>query len=428
MPADVKCMTHSDKPASGYCSRCTMPYCVDCLDVEMGQPLCKICKSKFAAASPAPFGGGSPLNFKGKGMDDDPLGLFGGGPSSAPAPKLDLSKAQPSPLPSTAPLPITPPVAKPPQPTVSTSVIPPPVTAPTAAPTPKPSMDLNSLIHDPQPVRPPFPKAPSLGAPTLTLGAGASSPFSTDSTAGIALPLKKKNKIISLAKVWTKYLIRRSYEMFDPLAKKLHVPTYVFLVLLASLITAAVIGLGAFLNRPSVTMAETIPAIHIIKVNAGQVSEMDVTTYTDYQNQLQGMGFTPLIQMTVPQLPSPNYFDVGIKDNIGIYSEILKMPGQITPHLSFVTVFTNGVWFSTNGWPGDNQTMEYLISAYYPKDTPDQLYVKHVQALEKIKQEKYWQVSGMNENRYMAALSDHLRWFLVKKDIQGYKADFAMWH
>jgi len=222
MPADVKCMTHSDKPASGYCSRCTMPYCVDCLDVEMGQPLCKICKSKFASA--APTGAGSPLNFKGNGMDDDPLGLFGGGPSSAPAPKLDLPKAQPSPLPPSASSPLTPLLAKPPQPTVSNPLISPPVTAPALGQAPKPSMDLNSLIHDPQPVRPPFPKAPSLGAPTLTPGVGAPSPFSTDSTVGMAFPTKKKNQIISPAKIWTKYLIRRSYEMFDPLAKKLHVP------------------------------------------------------------------------------------------------------------------------------------------------------------------------------------------------------------
>src|SRR5258708_20053619 len=101
MPADVKCMTHGDKPASGYCSRCQMPYCVDCLDVEMGQPLCKICKSKFSAAAspaPAPPGAGSPLNFKGKGLDDDPLGLFVGGPGSAPAPKFNPPQTPPPPF------------------------------------------------------------------------------------------------------------------------------------------------------------------------------------------------------------------------------------------------------------------------------------------------------------------------------------------
>lgn len=240
--------------------------------------------------------------------------------------------------------------------------------------------------------------------------------------------MPKKNKFLSLSKIWTKYLVRRSYEMFDPVAQKLKIPTYVFLILMAGLISGLLVGLVAFLNRPSVTLAETIPAIHIVKVNAGQVSEMDVTTYADLQNQLQQMGFTPLLQMTVPQIPSPNFFDVGIKEDISTYSEILKFPGQITPHVSFVTVFANGVWFSTNGWPGDNQNKTYQISEFYPNIPPDQLYIKHVQAVEKLKQEKDWQAANMNENRYMVALSDNLRWFLVKKDIPAYQADFKLWH
>jgi hypothetical protein len=72
--------------------------------------------------------------------------------------------------------------------------------------------------------------------------------------------------------------------------------------------------------------------------------------------------------------------------------------------------------------------MDYLVSEYYPNDTPDQLYIQHIQTLEKLKQDKGWQVQNMGENRYMAALSDHLRWFLNKKDIQGYQADFKLWH
>ncbi len=111
---------------------------------------------------------------------------------------------------------------------------------------------------------------------------------------------------------------------------------------MAALATGVIIGIGAWLNRPAVAMADTVPSIHMVQVNSGQISEMDVTTYTDLQNQVQTMGFTPLMQMTVPQLPSPNFFDVGMKENIGTYSEILKKTGTITPHLSFVTVFTNG--------------------------------------------------------------------------------------
>ncbi len=454
MSIDFKCVNHSDKSAAGDCSRCQMPYCSDCLDMEMGQPLCVACKKNFMgdkseganppeeklgmhvdtppplpAATPAPPApkapATSPLNFKGRGLEDDPLGLLSGPPknqtpkpvispppagpvqeASVPIPNLDLPKNNP----------------RPPTPNPSPNIS----TIPSVAGTPKPSLDLDSLISDPQAPRPPFPKAPA-GAPTLSLG--PSVPFPVDANAGISgVPQKKKNKIISLTKVWSKYLIRRSYEMFDPLAQKIHVPTYAFLAILATLLGALVFGAGVLLNRPSVVIVETIPQIHFIRVNSNQISEMDVTTYGEFQNQIQTMGFTPLIQMTVPQLPSPNFFDVGIKDNIGTYSEILKMKGSITPQLSFVTVFTNGIWFSTNGWEGDSHEMDYLMSRFYPKETPDQLYVKHVQAVEKLKQDNGWQVQSMNENRYMAALSDHLRWFLTKKGMQGYNANFGMWH
>ncbi len=439
MPTDVNCVTHSDRRAVGYCSRCQMAYCSDCLDVEMGQPLCLACKKKFsqtassgsAVPSPgvsSPAGGSSPLNFKGRGLDDDLLGLLGAPtpsmaeppkavaphlPQSAPAPNLDFS------------MPSRPPASAPPAPVSAGQAVPPPLKpmAPLAPPspaasTPKPSLDFDSLIQSPQAPLPTLPKNPA--APLS---------FTKDSMAGLSIaPSKKKNKIISLGKIWAKYLLRRSYEMFDPLAQKLKVPTYVFLCLVAALATGVIIGIGAWLNRPAVAMADTVPSIHMVQVNSGQISEMDVTTYTDLQNQVQTMGFTPLMQMTVPQLPSPNFFDVGMKENIGTYSEILKRTGTITPHLSFVTVFTNGVWYSTNGWDGKNQQMEYLISEFFPQDSPDQLYVKHVQGVEKLKQDKDWQVQSISQNRYMAALSDHLRWFLVKTGIPGYSATFDLWH
>jgi hypothetical protein len=38
------------------------------------------------------------------------------------------------------------------------------------------------------------------------------------------------------------------------------------------------------------------------------------------------------------------------------------------------------------------------------------------------------QVALMGENRYMAALSDHLRWYLDEKDLPAYKAEFTQWH
>jgi hypothetical protein len=505
--SETYCVRHFDQIATDHCATCNKPYCANCLGVDEGQPICANCKDVKAKAALAealktsgnPMAGGSPLNFKGKGMDDDPLGLFGGGgptpskverppvapavsvplptpvplqppsaplipshpippkaappmpffmPSPAPSSLDKLGTApnplSPIPLPTPAPMsvPLTssaiaPPQAGPPSPSPLSNPVPfsldklgiaPNSLAPTLGSQPKSPVDLNSMMNHPQPPGLSFPKA---SAPTPTPAPSTVVPaapisFPVD-TGGLEAP-KKKMRVFSLAKIWVKYLIRRSYEMFDPLAKKLKVPTYVFLGLVAALIIGAIIGIGSILNKPSVILADTIQPIHMVQMSSSQVSEMDITAYAEFQTQLQTMGFTPVIQMTIPQLPSPNFFDVSMKEDAGTYSEILKMPGQIAPHLSFVSVFSNGVWFSTNAWPGDSQTMDYLVSEYYPDDTPDQLYAQHTQTLEKLKQDKGWQVQTMGENRYMAALSDHLRWFMNKKDIQGYQADFKLWH
>lgn len=231
-----------------------------------------------------------------------------------------------------------------------------------------------------------------------------------------------------MAKIWAKYLVRHSYEMFDPLAQKLHVPTYVFLALLVLVLGGGIAGILSVVNKPKVALVDRIQPLHFIQVSSAQISEMDITSYTELLNQIKAMGFAPILQATIPQLPSSNFFDVYTKGDAGTYAEILKMPGQITPHLSFVTVFSNGVWYSTNGWTGKNQELEFLKSEFYPADNADQLYVKHIQGVEKARQEKDWQVQSMGENRYMAALSDHIRWFLDKKNLQAYQADFALWH
>jgi hypothetical protein len=39
-----------------------------------------------------------------------------------------------------------------------------------------------------------------------------------------------------------------------------------------------------------------------------------------------------------------------------------------------------------------------------------------------------WQVQAMGENRYVAALSDEIRTYLVENKIPAYKADFELWH
>lgn len=285
----------------------------------------------------------------------------------------------------------------------------------------KPLSSLDSLTQEPQSFVPPF----SMGIePPLPATPRPMTPLQKE---GVDITSVPKNKYLSLAKVWTKYLLKRPYAWLDPVAKKLKIPTFVFMGLLAAVFVGAIIGIGALSGRSSVALVNSIQPIHMIQVNSNQVSELDITAYTDLQNQLQNMGFQSLLQVTVLQLPSPNFFDVSMKETAETYGEILKMPGQITPRLSFITVFKNGVWFSTNGWPGDNLSTDYLISEHYPNDTPDQLYVQHMQTLVSLKQ-KDWQVQSMSENRYMAALSDHLREFLDKKGVLPYQADFNLWH
>lgn len=438
--SETFCVKHTGKMAVGYCSRCNKPYCDECLDMETGKPVCHDClKMKSApsmnpglaggaptpAAPPGPMAG-SPLNFKGRGLDDDPLGLFGGGGGpkiGAPKPNPLTTPAKPPVMP--APTPAMPPSLKP---TVSMPSLdqlgkPSTPSEKIVAPTPKIPMDLDTLIREPQPLRPPFPQ-PSSSVPAPVAPPSAL-PFPVDVPAA---EVSKQKKIFSLVKIWAKYLIRRAYEFFDPLAKKLKVPTFVVLVLLIALLVGGTIGIGAVLNQPSVPTVDTIQPLHFVEVSSSQVSEMDITAYTDLQNQIQTMGFQPVLQMTVPQLPSPNFFDVSMKEDAGTYSEIIKMPGQLAPRLSFVTVFTNGVWFSTNAWEGTNQSLNTLESEFYPGDTPDQLYVQHIQTLEKLKQDKEWEVQSLSENRYMAALSDRVRWFLDKKGVPAYQADFNLWH
>ena len=437
---EAYCVQHFDRKAVGNCSSCGKSFCAECLDVETSQPLCPNCKQvKAREAFKASLSGGggpgsSPL------MDDDPLGLFGGKPAASKA--EPLKSAPPSPAPG-MPLPVsTPPAA---------SGLPAPSFKPPAASagsTPLHSLNLENLIQDPKALRPPFPQAaypapPATGSPSSTGGdlSSKATPSSasafenyTPTVTSSPSPVFSSGKAstrkspFSLVKMWGKFLFRRSYELFDPLARKLRIPTFAVVGLLFLGVAGGVVGLVASSGQPSLALVDNIQPIHMVQVNSGQISEMDVTAYADLQNQIQAMGFQPILQMTVLQLPTTNFFDIYAKEDAGTYGEILKMAGQITPHLSFVTVFTNGVWFSTNAWQGTNQNMEFLVSEFYPADTPDQLYVHHIQTLKKLKEEKDWQPQSLSENRYMAALSDHLRWFLNKKGIPAYQAEFSQWH
>lgn len=441
---EANCVQHFDRKAVGNCSSCGKPFCAECLDVETSQPLCPNCKQlKAREAFKASLSGGggpgtSPL------MDDDPLGLF---TSKPPAPKVEPPKAAPlpaSPAPGTA-MPVPPPPASPglPAPTFKPSI-------PSPGATPLHSLNLDNLIQEPKTLRPPFPQAsypapPITGSPSTAQEPGSpmtpvpSPRGSFDNFAppgGISAPplgsslgtAPSKKSPFSFAKMWTKFLYRRTLGLLDPLARKLKVPSFVVAGVIALFLGGGATWVVMQNGQPPLALVDSIQPLHMVQVNSSQISELDITAYTDLQNQLQTMGFQPILQMTIPQLPTTNFFDIYMKEDAGTYAEILKMPGQIAPHLSFVTVFTNGLWFSTNAWQGAGQELKYLLSENYPTDTPEQLYVQHIQTLEKLKSDRGLDPQSMSENRYMAALSDHLRWFLNKKGIGPYQADFSQWH
>jgi hypothetical protein len=425
--AEENCVRHPGQKSVGHCSRCNKPYCFECLDVETGKVLCGDCRKGLPAApapsgNPAPFPasepktfpglGASPLNFKGKGLEDDPLGLLGG---ADPSPAAKPSAPPPAPaVPSAEPGRSLPPVDFSPP-----GKAPPPLEK---SGSPGAPLDLDALLSEPKPLRPPFPKSggPQSAPPPMPAPSPAAAPAPA--------PAKAGQKSLAPVKSWAGSLPGKAYGFFTPAARKLRMPTYAFLALALLLLGGAAGGAALLLGPSSVGVVDSIQPLHIVEVNSEQVSEMDITAYSDLQNQLQSMGFTDLLQMTVPQLPSPNFFDVGLKEDAGTYSEILKMPGQLTPFLSFVTVFTNGVWFSTNAWKGKDVATNFRISAFYPGTAPDQLYIRHIQAVQKREREDGWQVEAMGEDRYMSALSDQIRGFLARKNIPAYQADFSLWH
>jgi hypothetical protein len=452
--AEIYCYLHFDKKAVGICSGCQKTFCADCLDVESGPPICPNCKKKKTASFLDPFSAtqssspkipGStpqpklvnpplsaasvPLDFKGKGLEDDPLGLFK--QTTPPGPEKQAAPPTDKP-PKTAP-----PADQPPaEDQSSPGVMPWPTplgdllapsrpsneTKRTVSNTPdSPMFDIDKLLLEPKPLRPPFPKVDSETTEKAPFPDVTGLPVKP-------VPVGVKKNILGFSKVWAKFILRRAYQQISPISDRLKVPPYLLLILIVLLVVVAIVGVKIMTRPPSVRLTEKIQPVYVIRVTSSQVSEMDITTFMEMQNRLTGLGFKPVLQMTVPQLPSPNFFDVWMKPEAEMYAEILKVPGKITPQLSFVTVFTNGVWYASNAWRGNDKEQDYLIGEYQINATADQLYIQHVQGVARLKKDKNWKVQIMNENRYVTALTDHLRWYLATHDVQSYKAEFNLWH
>jgi len=354
-------------------------------------------------ASPAEL---PPLVFKPmQSFDNDPLGLF---KENAAPPGLNPSIPKPV---AANPMPAPPPMPKPTEPLPAISF------------PPMPDLDVKKPAH--------IPNVDMAGMMKKLDTAEKVSPPMKD--VKVNSPVLEK---ISIEKLHgTKKVLLNSassmgmgfWQKFENFSAKLKMPGYLFAAVLFVLIAG---GLTFFFQKggsPVVKVVDTIPQITIVSMDASQVTNLDITAFTELYTHLGQLGFVQILQMTVPQL-LPNFFDVGFKEDEGIYSEILMMPNQIAPRLSFVTVFTNGVWYSTNGWAGTGQQFDYLVSEFYPDQTPEQLYNQHKQGIQKLINDNGWQVQNASQNRYIADLSDHLRWYLKSKNISADQVDFSSWH
>jgi hypothetical protein len=348
-----------------------------------------------------------------KPMDNDPLGLFKTAPAATmPMPEVSQSAA-PKPFVDLPPL--KPVESKPFDglPAMSAPLMPPIVSE---KPLNAANLDMTSMMNKLDKVEP-------VGFAKTAFDPDALIPAADQvSTRDLHAPKNQWQYQIKsvVGALWLKV---------DILAARFKIPGYLLAAIIFVLLAGGLTLFSQLTGGSSVVLVDSITPIHIIPVEVTQVSDMDITAFSDLQNHLGALGFTQTLQMTMPQMPSPNFFDMGLKQDEGTYSEILRMPNQIGPRVSYVTVFTNGVWYSTNGWAGNPQQLDYLISEFSPDHTPEELYNEHLQGVQKIlNANPDWQVQRASLNRYVAALTDHVRWFLSLKNILPYQADFAAWH
>jgi hypothetical protein len=174
---------------------------------------------------------------------------------------------------------------------------------------------------------------------------------------------------------------------------------------------------------------DRLEALRPARTDVRQIVELDITAFIDIESKIKQLGFTPLVQLSVPEIPAPNLFAVYTdsgNQKYKSYAVILKVPGSNMPRLSFVNVLSNGTWLSTNGWASKNQELEKLSSESAPGEDPVALWAHHQKRVDQAVQTGV-AVTGVNERRFMCALSDHLRWYMAFKDIPAYKALFEEW-
>lgn len=372
--ADETCVFHPGQKAVATCEKCSKAYCPVCLINSEGHTFCRSCAEE-APKTPGSMADLDHLLAKspvGKAdPDDDPLGIFAG--------NKEVGVPRPSPV-SPAESPSTP-----------DEVRPSPATPPSRA------------------------VPPGMSAPVDVLPSRGMSAFGLEQQRRDASPL--------VVFWWT---IEKALK---PVVQATRLPVPALLGIAAVLVLVILlVSVILWVNRPSLKTLGSVPAVHLVKVPVNQVGELDITQYLEIENKLREMGFASLLQMTISQAPSANFFSVYTKESAGVYAEIIKLPSVLAPKVAFITVFNNGVWCSTNGFDGKDALEEFLISTHHPRDASDALYVKHMQKVEQLKRQSGWVPARMGESRYVAAITDLFRWYIALKKIPGYKASFELWH
>jgi hypothetical protein len=193
------------------------------------------------------------------------------------------------------------------------------------------------------------------------------------------------------------------------------VPVWVLGAAAAALVVGLVCFVVLYLQKPAYQLADQVVALRPTRAEVREVVEMDHHGVHRHRGEGATVGFAPLTRWRSG--------DPGAELLLGVHESpeqdlrlILKLPGVITPKLSFVNTMTTGTWLSTNGWETQSPAMDKLDSESAPNDDPNALWARHQRHLEGATQ------AGQNpsltsEWRFVSALCDHLRWYMDMKGI-----------
>lgn len=208
--------------------------------------------------------------------------------------------------------------------------------------------------------------------------------------------------------------------------QKTHVPMWAWTLLLV-LIALGIAGtLAKSFIKPPVQLTDSLPALHPTRTDVKEVVGLDITSYLDLDGKVKQLGFGPLVGLSVPEIPSPNFLSVYVNTVTKTYAVLVMRPGLNKVSLSFVNTLSTGTWLSTNGWDVKGGSLEKLDSESAPQAPPAALWALHQKRLEKALQGGV-ESTNANQWRFLCALTDHLRWFMSFKDIPAYKAAFEDW-